>query len=230
MRASPRLTAGSYSFSRYHLIFLASVALLLGTASCGNTGTVLPVPTAHTQEVLAAASCIGPRCVSPAEALELLGYLPIEPTALPSRFALYERYVESLEWTEGRDSISDAPMANLVLEYRYQGSPHIPALTVIETRNPAGPLTIVLAEESCGEILDTPEGRVLYGIGAGEVFVDDNERDYHVCPTGGPPARDAHAAYLAKNDIFIEIKGFPEARLTRDDMLNLARSLLRQMR
>jgi len=130
---------------------------------------------------------------------------------------------------EEEGSVNFSP-TTLVLDYRYLGSSPIPALTLLETRALTGPVGLFLGDDSCGEVIQLPEGAVFYGKGAGTLVVDDNSHDYYVCPADGPPGLDIHTAYLAKGELFIEIKAFPEARVTRDDILKLAASLLRQMR
>jgi len=215
---------------------LIASALCMTAAACGSGGDAPTI--GRTSEVKAAVACAGPRCVSPVDAQRELGFLPIEPEALPEGFGLHERYVLSLDLSEqGRREIAEQgdeaealTPSTLILDYRYLGSSPIPALTLFETKARGGRAHVFMLEEACGENVDLPEGSVYYGRGMGSRVVDDNGHDFHVCPAEGPPGLEVYSAYLAKGEIFIEIKAFPEAGVTRDDVLEIAASLLRQIR
>ena len=223
------------SYSVRPAVLVAS-ALCLTAAACASGDDA--AKTGRSQEVKAAVSCAGPRCISPTDAQRELGFLPVEPEALPEGFALYERYIPSLELSEeGREELAEqteeaetATPSTLILDYRYLSSSPIPALTLFETRARGGKAHVSMSEESCGEEVALLDGRVHYGRGVGSLVVDENGHDFYVCPADGPPGLDIHTAYLAKGEILIEIKAFPEARVTRDDILKIAASLLRQMR
>lgn len=218
---------------------VALAAILFAVSeSCGSGGPNLPPGEgARTQEVKSLVTCAGPRCLSPAEILEQLGFLPIEPSTLPPQFSLYERYVLRPELTEsGSEELQKAdPSAvapsptTLILAYRYLETSPLPSLLVIETRTLAGPAHLRLDDPSCGDVVHLREGTVYYGAGAGTLVADDNGQDFRVCPMDGPPGLELHTAFVAGGGIVIEIKAFPEARVTKNDILGVAASLLREL-
>ena len=215
---------------------LIASALCMAAAACGSGGDAATA--GQSSEVKAAISCAGPRCIPPIDVQRELGFLPVEPEALPEDFGLYERYILDLDLSqEGRKEVAEQEdeaealtPSTVILDYRYLGTSPIPALTLFETKARGGKAHVFMSEDACGEKVLLPEGSVYYARGVGNLVVDDNGHDFYVCPADGPPGLDIHTAYLAKGEILIEIKAFPEARVTRDDILKIAASLLRQMR
>jgi hypothetical protein len=208
-------------------------AVLLAMASL-NCKTEGEQPQA---EVAAATLCPPSQCAPLAEAQVALGFRPLEPSFLPDGWQLSARELESIELPlavrelEARArgvQLSEIPLKsrpNLILEYRFHGSDHVPAIVIREEMTD-GPITALRPETpDCAETLTLGGRTALYGLGSGMLTPGPAPGEWLGCAQTSPNDRRVHTLLMAVDNVLVRVHAFPEANLTREDMLKLAASL-----
>jgi hypothetical protein len=215
-----------------HQRLFVFVLLIIVTSACRSSGEE-----AQTAEVAAAMPCPLARCVALGEAQSLLGFQPIEPSFLPDGWSLYSRRVESTELPpmvreiEARSRgipISDVPLKSapvLALEYRFQDSNFVPAITIAEHRTEEQVTSLSPETPGCATAVSLSTGTALYGMGAGRMQRGQTPGAWVGCAQQTPNDRQAHVVMLTRGNILVQIRAFPEAKITREDILKIAASL-----
>jgi len=118
--------------------------------------------------------------------------------------------------------------AILLLDYRFNESLSVPGIVVTESAQatPGTKLELVLADKSCGEIQNLAHGKAIYVNGAAEIRPGIREGQWMVCKVPESPPRDAHTVMLTKGHVLIEVVAFPEAGVSRQEILRLAESFV----
>ena len=218
------------------LLAVLAVSLLL--ASCAQKQGAAPVA-----EVLAAWDCPEPRCISRSQAAQELGFAIWEPLELPAGFAIYERQLrtprigQSPPGTEtSQVSLGEAPpvletsrvSAVLLLDYRFKESLNVAGIVITEAAHasPGTKLHLSVPGESCGEVLKGKQGVIVYINGLAEAQPAASEGEWSVCRVPESPPRNAHTVMLTRGHVLIEVLAFPEAGVSREEILRLAESFV----
>ena len=187
-----------------------------------------------------ASACLAADCVTPTQVKADVGFEPFEPQELPDGFGLFARTVPRLQLSQKvrevlarergvnvEDVPAEYPPDSVLLDYRFRGSPNVIAVSVFETRvGPAGSeVVLLLAAADCGEKLLAGSWHVIYGRGTGTPVPSDSPEAWLVCPRQHPADRDLHVAFVSRGNVIVEIRAFPEANVTKEDVLRMAASL-----
>ncbi|HLF78196.1 MAG TPA: hypothetical protein VJB57_11980 [Dehalococcoidia bacterium] len=211
---------------------IAFVLLVYTGASC-RAGT----EEAQTAEVAAAAPCPLSQCTALAEAQSILGFRPVEPAFLPDGWQLYSRRVESFELPlparelEARargvpiSAIPEKSQPTLTLEYRFQSSNFVPAIFMREEPADAPVVSLSPQTPGCAEPVNVGGATALYGLGEGRVVRGQTPGQWLACAQDTPTDRQAHFLVVARGNVVIHVRAFPEAKLTKEDVLKIAASL-----
>jgi hypothetical protein len=210
--------SGEVAFLRILSWQLLGLALLI-TAACSGPQKAAPpravAPPAGGDEE----NCQSNACVSRGEAQRILGFIPYEPTYVPQGFALYNRIVEPVPEGSKSNSVN--------LEYRINGSQFVPPLHIVEeVERDQDAVTLSKMNADCGEFITLDSGEeVFYAKGIGALRRGDAPNQFLVCPqTPGPPLAMSHV-YMVRQNVIIQILGFPESGLNREELLKIAASM-----
>jgi hypothetical protein len=112
------------------------------------------------------------------------------------------------------------------MEYRFNRSLNVPAILVSESAQaqPGTALRLSLKEESCGEILKASQGDLVYFSGPVELDEGVAAGEWLACKVEETPQRDFHTVLLTRGHVLIEVVAFPEAGVSREDIIRLAGS------
>ncbi len=191
----------------------------------------------------AAKDCPEPRCISRAKAAEELGFAVWEPLDLPEGFAIYERTVRTprngqsapdadpSRFTPGEPPptlTNSRPPLVLLLNYRFNESPNVAGIMVAEAAHASAgtELHLQVPEQACGEVLKGKRGVLVYVNGSAEAQPGASEGEWSVCKVPENPPRDAHTVMLTRGNVLIEVVAFPEAGVSKEEILRLADSLM----
>lgn len=226
---------------RFLAIVLSLAVVLAGCSALRNTGDGPGTPPllSGVAEAVPAALCQAPGCLAPEEVETQLGFRPLEPSELNEGLILWDRMVPVSELPLSvRERIAvdrDVPLDSVptqepsnvaVLSYRFRGSDHVPAIWIYQELAEVGDAavpTLVLSGPSCGDEKMVAGIRLVYVNGIVERQAPDAQNRMLVCRDGTNP-RDLHSVMFIKDGIFVELQGFPEAGITKDDMLRMAAS------
>jgi hypothetical protein len=215
------------------LTALLAVGLLLACAQEAN------VPVA---EVRAARDCPEPRCISREQATRELGFAPWEPTELPEGFEIFGRAVrsprigESPPGTEPQLSLpGQAPPTlttaqqprTLYLEYRFNESLNVAGIVVTESvhTSPGTDIRLQVRDQACGEVINAGQERLVYVHGFA-VAEPGAGGEWWICKVPEEPPRNSHTVMLTRGEVLIEVVAFPEAGVSKEDILRLAQSFV----
>ena len=235
----------------HHPFVMRDPLVLLAAASLVLTGLAVTVLLVGTREpprpALVAAvaesrppgECLSPSCKTRQEVNVLLGFELLEPTEAKEGLVLWERTVpvnelplpvrEEIAASSGvpLSSVPTTDQSNVaVLSYRFRGSEHIPAVWIYEERAviEGVPPRLRLREPSCGSELRVGSRSVLFMAGGVERMPPDEGNTWSVCQDGGAQGLDMHSIVFAEGSLIIEMQGFPEAGISKDDLLGMAAS------
>jgi hypothetical protein len=218
------------------------LALAGACSGLGRSAGTAPSPPSGEQrqsEVLAAIACASRACLGPSEVAAQAGFQHFEPTRLPGGYALYSRSLLTPRITEeakatlasqgenpGASASVTSQPAVVALEYRLRESLYLPAMTILENRvQERSSITLRLAAPGCGELVAMPSGNAVYGLGALSFSPGDSASTWSVCVNLPPAGPAVHQVVLAAGPVMIQLAAFPESGLTRDQVLDVARSL-----
>jgi len=217
-----------------------ALVFALAALACGEEPVDTSVNGASpVSEVRSSAACAPPLCQPIDEIEGLVGFRPLEPSELPAGFALYSRQVPARTFPSGpREGLAGnqppeagtpeaAQPVAVTIEYRLHGSPHIHALIITETVLPPSlnDPTLKLAGDGCGERVVVRGAAAIYGRGSGMLSRGSSLNEWLACAQKGPTDRDVHVLFLIRGNLLIQIKAFPEAGITREQILEVAASL-----
>ncbi len=214
---------------RWPLLVIALLFLL--AISCGPAKD-----DSRVSEVAAATPCSPERCMPPAEVQASVGFRPLEPSFLPDGWQLYSRTAESMELPlparEMEARIRGVPVSEvrrmsqptLVLDYRFQNSNFVPAIILREDLAEQPVTSLTPETPDCAEVISIRDIRALYGLGSGSLRPGPTPGTWQGCAEIGND-RNAHVVMLARGRIVVQIRAFPEANLTKEDVLKIAASL-----
>ena len=157
--------------------------------------------------------------MSLSEAEALLGFSPYVPSAIPEGFVLYSR--STLPVPE------QARPSAFQMEYRFNDSPFVPALQVVQEQVVGTDrLEFSREEAECGEFITVEDGTEVFFVeGITGFKLSDPPTRLAVCPEMlSPPVAMLHA-YVIRGNVVVHILGLPEAGLTKSDLVELAGSL-----
>ena len=185
-----------------------------------------------TPEVQKGADCPASDCVSAADASSELGFDILEPSYLPKNFSLYTRYLQRMDIpnppTLSPEGIpeSNGKAQSIVLQYRFKSSPNIITLNVLEQGVHNGvDLTsdgrIEFTGPDCGETITSGKQTIYYVHGLATV-TSNGDGVFDLCKADD---RDVHYAALIAGKVFVEVIGFAESGISKDDVIKLASSL-----
>ncbi len=210
---------------------LALTLILAVLCACGSSHVG---ESEGTPELQKASDCPAQDCIPAAEASAQLGFTILEPSYVPPNFALYDR-------TLLRDmppvTVSIVPNAqsgdgtgrahSVVLQYRFKGSPNVPFLTVTEEGAHAGGpelstgAVIQLTRPDCAETITVGKSTIYYVHGLA-ALTTDGAGTYDLCKSED---RDMHYAAMILDKVVVEIMGFTESGISKDDVIKIASSL-----
>jgi hypothetical protein len=214
------------------LIVLAGLVLV----SCGSAGGRDVAPATPEGE-----ECPPERCLPIAQAREQAGFEIWEPRFLPEGFELYERKVTQL-------SLGSAPPgtqphvppdattpeveglpSTVGISYRFRGSENVPPISISESISaPEGRLArLIPTHPDCGELSTTLEGMTFYVSGLAFVEPGVEEGEVMVCQLAEEPARRSHTVLLTRGNVLIQMYGFSEAGVTKEQILRVAASFVK---
>jgi hypothetical protein len=209
-------------------LLLAAVALAVAFL-LPESNALSPPQTAVTRE------CVISTCMSPEEIQTLVGFVPLEPRNLPSGYVLYDRKVIQDEIPlEARRRIAEvrgvaleavpiiAEPTTVQIEYRFQGRPFVPAITIVEIKDGSAPaIALNMPSGDCGEEVTLVGRPAYYGEGLGSVIrLADGE--WSVCPAEGTAP--LGNIMFGDQNVIVEVK-VPLENLTRADALDIAGSM-----
>jgi len=213
-----------------------ALAVLLLSA-CGQEATR---PDA---EVLAIQDCPAPRCISRQEAASELGFAIWEPVDLPAGFTIYARTIRTPRIGQsppGTDPLQSPPgeapptlttlqlPKTLYLEYRFHDSPNVAGIVVAESAH-AGRGTKVklrVRDQACGELVNGRQGELVYVNGSAITEPGASDDEWWICKVPEEPPRNSHTVVLTRGQVLIEVVAFPEAGVSKEDILRLAQSFV----
>lgn len=198
-----------------------AVLLLVGIAgaACGSDGDSSPE-----SQVLSANNCPEERCVDVGAALDEIGWAFLEPSELPAGFDLYSRIVQRDPPAPGMQPGESS--YTVLQEFRFQGSQNVPGIVIVQSRPLGDSPAIRPQSEDCGQLQESAIGPMYYSEGLVRLLAVPEENLWLVCmdETAGHGA--THSVILVTEGVLIEIIAFPEAGVSRDDILELVDSLL----
>ena len=186
-----------------------------------------------TPEAQKGASCPASDCILVADANAQLGFTILEPSYLPPNFALYDRALQrgsalsGLQLNSGgHPEHGNGKAQSIVLQYRFKGSPNIITLNVLEqgVHNGADLTSdgrIDLTGPDCGETITIGKQTIYYVHGLATV-TSNGDGVFDFCKADD---RDVHYAALIAGKVFVEVIGFAESGISKDDVIKLASSL-----
>ena len=204
--------------------------LLLLPALCACSALSHGSPEASPQPVTAAKCAI--QCLSAAAANLALGFITLEPSYLPRNFSLYTRYLRNeakvpIPPMPPGEQQASAKAQNVVLQYRFKASLNISSLNVLEESVPdegsgqTQAAKIRLTSPDCGEVISSHSQTIYYAHGLATVS-SNGDGSYEFCRGDD---RDIHYAALISGKVLVQIIGFAESGITRDDVIKIATSL-----
>ncbi len=187
-----------------------------------------------TPEVQKASDCPASDCIPASDANAQLGFTILEPSYVPPNFALYDRTLLrdspptplTLN-SEGQPEEGNGRAYSVVLQYRFKRSPNVPFLIVTEEGAHAGGpelssnAKIQLTSADCAETIAIGKSTLYYVHGLAGL-TSDGDGTYELCKSDD---RDMHYVAMIKNEVVIEIIGFPESGVTKDDIIKIASTL-----
>ncbi len=191
-------------------------------------------------EAVPADQCASEACLSRKELEAAVGFRVLEPVELKDGLILWNRTLHDNEVPLAvREMVAadlgipliEVPMAEpanvAVLSYRFRSSDHVPAVWIYEELSQAeGALPKVrLRDPSCGAELTAGSRKILYIAGEVERAPPDQDNAWPVCLQESPFALNLHTVLLTEGSLLIEIQGFPDTGVTKDDVLRIAASL-----
>lgn len=150
---------------------------------------------------------------------------------------LHERRIQRLpdkpdlgndaEATRGEEGPEDRPRLrpSLLLSYRFLDSINVPPILVTE-RSAAKVGEVIefhLPSGQCGEILEHEGVTIFYANGLVDVQMY-GDSGYEVCLLEEDPARAVHTLFIAHKNILIGVTAFPQAGISKEQILRMAAS------
>jgi hypothetical protein len=197
--------------------------LVLSAAACGDDQEPTGTPPASTRP------CPVERCVDIDEANAVLGFEVLEPSYTPDDFSLDRReLVENLApgapapGGPGTAQPLGTP-STILTEFRFHGSPALPGITLLQSS--IATRTLRLATPDCAETISTDSGPLFYINGGYILDVSEDGTEQFLCRDTSMPSRDVHNVIAVRGATLIEVTAFPEVRVSKDEIIELVKSL-----
>jgi hypothetical protein len=177
-----------------------------------------------TAPAVAGGSCPAERCIAVQTVLDTLGRPFLEPTSLPDDYELYSRSLAADGTAPGTDPAKAT--YTLFSQYRFRSSPNVPAIIVSQSWPFTGNSAEIKPQDStCGELEASAIGPIYYVEGLVRVLPVPEENLWLVCKDETEGHDETHYIVAATNGGLIEIIAFPEAGVTKEDMMLFVNSL-----
>ena len=215
-----------FSRSRFRTPCYLALALVLvlsmGACDGGQASTGSP-PASNRQ-------CPAERCIDIDEANATLGFEVLEPSFIPDDFVLDRReLVENVApgapVPGGTGAVQPLGSPSTILtDFRFRGSPNLPGITLVQS-SLAG-LRFRLEGPACAETVSTDSGPLFYIHGNYLLGVSEDGTEQVLCKDTLMPPREVHNVIAVRGSTLVEIFAFPEVGISKDEIIELAKSLL----
>jgi hypothetical protein len=202
-------------------------ALLAGCSSVPASSSSEPTPVSEVLSAIDCAAAVG-SCLTLDEARNEVGFDLLVPFALPERFGLYS--IQAFPNEPPPTQPNKRPSNTLALDYRLLESLHVPGVLILETAIPANQrIDLVAAGADCGERLLVAGNPTFIAKGGGTLTTDDLITWQACGDTFSDALEEKIAPYwlvTIRGNVIIEIKAYPETRVTREQLIAIAESMV----
>ena len=173
--------------------------------------------------------CPAERCIDIDEANAVLGFEVLEPSYIPDDFVLDRReLVENVAPgapVPGGTGVAQplgSPSA-ILTDFRFRGSPALPGITLLQSS--LANRTFRLTTPDCAETISTDSGPLFYINGGYILDVSEDGTEQFLCRDTSMPPRDVHNVVAVRGDMLVEVIAFPEVQISKDEIIELVKSL-----